>query len=532
MRSRFEALAQGLLLLAGFVGAGFSYAGAVLAGTSWDAPFDTRAAEAFLNLPADLTLREAYEYIPQISEYYGVLFFQFLGVIRGIARQPDFLTSENPAAYLWQGIANTTLALACMLIFSIAIGYALRSTLVASATWATVMTLPLWVGMSHVNFKDMPVACGLAVLSAGLLFANRRNQTGHRAIMLLALTLIALGSFLAIGTRVGAIVLVLVLSGLTCMWWLLLGLRRRNLVQSLETTLLVVLGLGIAVMLLWLTNPLAQINPAGLIIDSIRVSGSFPVDFAVRVAGADVATTNVPPWYVPAWVAAQMPLALWVWLLTILVLLARAIKNRQLSRLVDGGNYMAPILIQAFVVPLAIVVSGATLYDGIRHLLFAVPALIAVLVALLCGLMTSARGGTQARTALVVFLLAGVTLNVFAVIRWFPYSYAYVNPIAGARAPQQDWELDYWGVSTREGVERLQAKGARQVMVLPNADMAIPYGGVNFDSQRTAEDKPMGVYVFTRFGAELPNEQQCTDTFTIERDRQILGRGGLCPTGP
>ena len=518
-----------VLIAAGFIGAGFSYMGAFVAGTSWDAPYDTSAAQAFFTLPDALTLKQAYDFIPQISEYYGILFFQLVDVLGSLVGDTEVLDPGNPNSYVWQGVTNTTLATLGIAIFSMAVGYATKSSFAGTATWATVMTLPLWVGMSHMNFKDMPVAVGLSLLSAGLILAYRRGRPGHSGTLASALVLISMGSFLAIGTRVGAIVLVVIISGLSAAWWLLLAIRRKTLPRATQTIAVTGIRLAASILMLWMTNPVANIDTPRLILDSIRVSGSFPIDFTVRVAGVDVATTNLPLWYAPAWVAAQLPLALWVWVLVVLVLVVPVARKFGCGYVTRGAEHLFPVLVQAVVLPILIIASGATLYDGIRHLLFAVPAGIAILILLLRNVLSPWNQPQRIRITLVALILAGVSFNVFAVARWFPYSYAFINPIAGANAPSRDWELDYWGVSAREGVERLRRYGTQEVLVIPNSDMAVPYGGIASASSSSDGSDTVGVYAFLRFGADLPSSSKCTDVFAIERDGQILGRGGMCP---
>lgn len=521
-------VARGLLVLAGFTGMFYSLAGAFVAGTSWDAPYDTGASQVTRNLASGLTLSQAYEQVPQISEYYGVLVFQLVDAVRWLSGETGTLNSSNPDTYVWQGITNTVVATLAIGVFAWAIGRSTRSSLIGTATWGTVMTLPIWVGMSHMNFKDMTVASGLSLFSAGLLFAYTGRPVSNRRPLLLATIPLTLGSFLAIGTRVGAIILVLALGGIVTLWWLAVGIRAKRVARPLEIGVASAISVLLSLVLLWWTNPIARINTAGLLIDSIRVSGSFPIDFAVRVAGQDVSTTNLPLWYAPAWAAAQLPLALWLWIGVCLVAFVALLRSRKLSRSIPTLNSLTPVIAQALVLPVLIIASGATLYDGIRHLMFAVPPLIALLVVALCKSVSASISQPRAQLILPVLVLAGVGLNLFAVARWFPYTYAYINPIAGIGAPERNWELDYWGVSAREGVEKLKALGADEVVVLPNADMAVPYGGRGMTEVISDGDAVLGIYAFQRFEAELPENSSCSQVFEIRRDRQVLGLGGLC----
>ena len=137
-----------------------------------------------------------------------------------------------------------------------------------------------------------------------------------------------------------------------------------------------------------------------------------------------------------------------------------------------------------------------------------------------------------------------VGANLCADVRWFPYDYAFINPIAGHDKTSRQWDLDYWGTSAREAVERLRQLGISPVVVVPTGEPGRPYGAVNlFDPGSGIKDpvvlpvKPgdqFGYYWFHRFEYPLAGFD-CVSLFTIERDGQILGDGGRCTvpsTGP
>jgi len=126
-----------------------------------------------------------------------------------------------------------------------------------------------------------------------------------------------------------------------------------------------------------------------------------------------------------------------------------------------------------------------------------------------------------------VVALAIVGLSAFATARWVPYSYAFVNPVAGWNHPQRDWELDFWGLTAKEGVERLREAGYSTVGVLPIEETAGLFGGSSAALIRQeGQVSPYGLYVFKRWDASIGD---CEALFTIERDGQVLGQGAVCP---
>ena len=119
--------------------------------------------------------------------------------------------------------------------------------------------------------------------------------------------------------------------------------------------------------------------------------------------------------------------------------------------------------------------------------------------------------------------VAVAATSLFASIRWAPYAYAFVNPVAGWNTDTRAWELDYWGVSAREGVRRLERLGMTPVHVQPAAGPAIPWGAAPGPVEHGSGS---GLYVFLRYNRAA--DFGCTVVFTIKRDGHVLGEGARC----
>jgi hypothetical protein len=186
---------------------------------------------------------------------------------------------------------------------------------------------------------------------------------------------------------------------------------------------------------------------------------------------------------------------------------------------------LVPIMLQGIVLPAVIVLTGAVLYDGIRQLLFLVPGLIAVSAVALALLERRVRN-LRARLSVVLSVSAVVIVaaSLWASLRWAPYAYAYINPIAGRNEDGRSWELDYWGVSGREGVRRLKQLGYSPVYLQPSPTVGLPWGASSGDPR---PGDHAGLYVFLR--SVRADDFGCTVLFTIKRDGHVLGEGARCP---
>ncbi len=498
------------LIVAVVAGIALSIATLWKAGVGWDTPIEVSMAQGVLHsLPAGL--QEAYDATPYLFEFYGTLNYAIVEAL-GSTLSPGFvLDPADTTVYLWLGAWNILIGIAGVAGLSYAVGRALNSAIAGWALAALTMTTPLWVGHLSMNPKDVPTAVGLSLITSGLVLAWLRDP--RRLEWLASLALIGLGTVQLVGSRAGGTVL---LGVLVVGAWVLSLFRRRVVATSF---LGVLLGLG----LIWLQSPFARRGMIRWLADAATTSNINPS--SLRFAGSDISSGDLPLIYIPGWFLAQLPLLTIALLVAGLVVLVLGLLGR--ADAPDRATLypLTPVLLQAMALPGMIAVSGVIIYDAARHVLFALPALLTLAILPLHWAMIAADARRWLRGSAVIGTVLALAAGLFAGIRWFPYEYAFINPIAGINHPERDWELDYWGLSSREGIERLRDLGVTDVGMLPSDDPGEPFGG------RLLEDlvdspRPYGAYVYYRYDAELPDT--CSRAFTIERDGQVLGAGGIC----
>lgn len=495
------------------------------AGIGWDAPIDIRAVAEVRSIPPDSSIEAAYEMVFWTSEFYGLLITQLAeGAHAFITGSSLSLDASNLATYRWVAGVTLTLATVGAAALSLALAQATRSSLAGAFTWALIMTTPLWIGMSHVNFKDVPVATGLSMLSAGVIFSRVGSSPLIRWFG--GTTLLTIGAIVALGARIAAWPLILAILVGSCVVFAVADSRQRGWKPLLPTLIGSVVALFISLLTIRLTNPFAQLDLMRWLVDSVVVMREYPIDLVVKVAGQDFATGSLPWWYLPAWLGAQLPVLtsvalLWglVAILASLIRLRWALPRGVLIR-------VSPVLIQGLVLPIGILLAGSVIYDGLRHVLFMIPALASIAG---IGIATLDRA-TLPRPKIMQGAAAAITVAVvgtslWASIRWLPYSYAFINPIAGGLHSERAWELDYWGVTGMEGVRQLRDQGLNVVTVEPSLNTTELIGSVWPDQARDQAPEGFGLYVFKRWDSSIGN---CTPLFTIERDGQILGEGAKC----
>jgi hypothetical protein len=299
---------------------------------------------------------------------------------------------------------------------------------------------------------------------------------------------------------------------------------RKEKVYSLVVNIFVVYftTLLIALTIMYVSNPISINNFYTWVLDAVRTSLNYPSIQPIRVFGQDFLSNKLPPWYVLAWVWAQLPLLTFLSLIASLILLVKRVVIFKDLTLIYS---ISPFLIQAFLVPLIMLFTQNNIYNGIRHLLFIYPALMIVSTIFLLYLVKNfdSKFLQSISTSFVILILF---MNAFATYRWIPYSYAYINPVAGM-GNERKWDLDYWGLSSREGIEKLNTlNSSTPKYIMPDNSSSILFGGKSV-TELSSIETPFSLYVFVHWNHKIV-EDNCKIDFKIKRDNQVLGMGGNC----
>jgi hypothetical protein len=493
-------------------------------GINWDSVFDLNAAYVNLNLDQNVTLVDAYDAIPLTSEFYGTFLYNLSNWVSLLFTSKPFeLKDQSLDNFHFLQSVSFFCTFISILIMSLVLRKIFSSDLLALLYFVIASTSPSWLGMAQVNTKDMPFAAGVTILSAGVMlflkyFESRKN-------LFIALLLILVGSSISLGTRVGGLLIVLAV----IIWPLILFiLVKRNFALSIRvliSSLIFLIILFVSIYLfLSLTNPLARIDFKSWIIDAFWITKSFPSVQPVRALGVDLLSDQLPFWYIPSWIFAQLPLLMGL----VIIPGAYLIVNR-IIQYRDIQLFLTTFIlsIHGLFVPITISALQINMYNGIRHIYFIFPFIFFIIAFTFYSLIKKRESIPFYRNAYIYIFLLLVLLNLSASVRWSPYSYAFINPIAGF-SNDRTWDLDYWGVSGVEGVTKVrQLTGINEVVVMPDSSSTYPVNSIS-SSSLTDLGQPYGIYVYIHWNHKILKEN-CDILFEIKRDNQTLGMGGVCP---
>lgn len=360
-----------------------------------------------------------------------------------------YLASLSEDPYLIRHLA-TFGCFILILLYLFRLGKLLDSARAGVFAALFMASYPLFFGHSFINSKDIPFATAVV---AGWYYFFRGTTQGFtwRTALLLGVC-----GGLAMGIRVIAFIPIAMWGG----WYLVVRLlqyfRRVEYPAPAFRAELIRLSLagllGWAVMLVFwpwaLQSPL--IRPFSVLVEMTK----FEWDGVVLVNGVTERAKDLPPSYVWNWLRMTLPghIALGCLSYPIIELIRRGRPSGERRR------WLEPLMLLSWVIaPVALViVRQAVLYDGLRHLLFALAVL-----PLLAGLAVSRALSWErpiVRPAMVIPLFVGLLLlTVWRMAVVHPYEYTFFNRVGnwGGDRGALRFETDYWGTSYREALLRL-----------------------------------------------------------------------------
>jgi hypothetical protein len=191
----------------------------------------------------------------------------------------------------------------------------------------------------------------------------------------------------------------------------------------------------------------------------LRVFANNPWSLDTLFEGHLVNSHHLPAAYLPVYWAIKTPEIVLVLVLLSVVLIASGLRRaKALPPWPDtAGKFTLGF---AFVFPfLFFIVFRPVSYDCIRHFIFVLPVAAAIAGLTLDYVLNIVQArGWAVRSAFAAVLLSYVSWHGAFMAKLHPDQYVYYNQIVGGvDGAENRYELDYWGNSYREAVNRLVA---------------------------------------------------------------------------
>lgn len=304
-----------------------------------------------------------------------------------------------------------------------------------------ILFTPSLFGQVLFNTKDTPFAMGFVLT----MFAMLRIVRGLPTIKRSHLVLLALGMMVAIGVRIGGILLIgyCGLTYLLALWFNKDSSFHKKDYKQLFLQGGMILGTLLVGMLLGLFGyPRFWLHPFTHVQETLALMSNFNIPITILYDGKLIKSTQIPQSYIPNYLWMTIPFLVWM---GIGAFVAWGIK--------DKLNRLAVImLLFCFLFPPAYVVSTkAPVYNGWRHVMFAIPFMIAVGALGWYYLLQFATRSKAILAGAGLVLLGGILNLAWWTASNHPYEYIYFNMVnGGVSGAYGKYDLDYQNLATYE----------------------------------------------------------------------------------
>jgi hypothetical protein len=354
-------------------------------------------------------------------------------------------------------------------------------------TWWSLLTVILLVlsprifADSFYNSKDIPFMVlfilGIWALSIFLnvVRSDQKWLASIGAVMFSAIT-----SAMVVAIRIPGVLLVFLTVGLLVFNVLCNPKRLRKVGILLAIYLSFAAGF---IVLLW---PILWHDPLNEFINGFVKMSHYPWNSTMLYMGEYLLATASPWHYIPVWIAITTPLLqmggfvlgvislVIVSIQTILGLFKKS--SRDFFDLITANNLTWLAVIAWWFLPLAVIITfHSVLYDGWRQMYFIYPAILLMSVSgmktVYEKLSSQLNQPTWLKVLACLVLAAGLLEPFTFMLQYHPYENVYFNGFAGDPALlRQNFEMDYWGLSNKQGIDYILSHDSSQKIKLAVAD--------------------------------------------------------------
>ena len=412
---------------------------------------------------------------------YGVFFDVFLEYLEGIINfndQKDFLTFKH--------FLNFCVFFIASILFFDLVSMKFNDWRIGIFGCLLLILSPRFFAESFYNMKDL-IFMSLFIISMNTSCKYIINPT-LKNIFWASITIALMIDIRSIGIFLPALVILL-----TILKYFHKSISFRNL---LTNSSILILLTSIFVILFW---PRLWEAPYTNFVSSLSYFSAHAWNGHNFYLGKYIWAQNIPWHYLSVWIGITTPVLYLILFIFGIFLILRRLLNR-LDKIDDNKkNYndiwrgdkelLDLFFLGLFLGPFVLIItSGATLNDGWRQAYFLYPPL----------LMIALTGFYQINIILkklkiskyFLFIVSLFLMSTFFwMIKAHPFQNVYFNFIAG-KNPGEYFELDYWGLSDKEILERLLKKRPNDLIkIWPSSDTPLDNNMINYIIDKKDRDR-------------------------------------------
>ena len=194
-----------------------------------------------------------------------------------------------------------------------------------------------------------------------------------------------------------------------------------------------IISIFLILVLFILLQPSYWQNPFFLI-DGIRFMSQHLQTVCTLTLGECMKAQNLPSSYLPLWFFFKLPLFI-IFGLSLFFFIEKKINQQKLNLIILGSLSFTVISII-----LLLILFNVNLYDEIRQVMFLLPLIFIISLSFI---------QIFSKKIFYIFSILFIFFFAFQNVKIYPYNYIWINNLSHITKIQGVFELDYWGVSTK-----------------------------------------------------------------------------------
>ncbi len=289
---------------------------------------------------------------------------------------------------------------------------------------------PYLLGHSFFNIKDIPfmsvwLICSYYILNIAVSFNKTKKIKFKKIIILSFLTAYLLS------IRISGILIFIEYLIFFIIFFRVYNLKIKEFYKLFFKH--ITISILLIPLLFFLLHPNYWDNPLKAF-DSIKYMSQHIQTVCTITLGTCMKAQNLPSSYLPIWFFFKMPILI-LFGLTIFPFTEKKIFSTKINTIVIG-SFLTTVLTIVFL----LIFLNTNLYDEIRQVMFLIPLIFII------SLSSIYFFSKQLSFTLIIFFVVFFT---FQNIKIYPYNYIWLNNLTTITKISGVFELDYWGVSTK-----------------------------------------------------------------------------------
>ena len=221
-----------------------------------------------------------------------------------------------------------------------------------------------------------------------------------------------------------------------------------------------IIYLSIIVILTYLLNPHFWYKPL-IFISAIDFFKNHVQTVCTLTLGECMKAQSLPSSYLPIWLFFKLPIVVLVGLFIF------PLVERKIFALKSNSIIIGSLGITVFGILFILIIFNAVLYDELRHILFLVPIILIISFTSIYYYFS--------KKIITFFFVIYVLFFAHQNIKLFPYNYIWINNFSNFINVTKNFELDYWGVSTKSISNFFKNQEIDKDCIISNRNETIEY---------------------------------------------------------